>query len=32
MDPRERSFFPLIEFRDAAFWFARRGYLVVSPA
>jgi dienelactone hydrolase len=32
MDPKERSFFPLVEFRDAAFWFARRGYLVVSPA
>jgi dienelactone hydrolase len=32
MDPRERSFFPLVEFRDAAFWFARRGYLVVAPA
>jgi dienelactone hydrolase len=31
-DPRERSFFPLVEFRDAAFWFARRGYLVVAPA
>jgi dienelactone hydrolase len=32
MDPIERSFFPLIEFRDAAFWFARRGHLVVAPA
>ena len=32
MDPRERSFFPLVEFRDAAFWFARRGYLVVARA
>ncbi|MFY9956030.1 alpha/beta hydrolase family protein [Bradyrhizobium sp.] len=32
MDPKERSFFPLIEFRDAALWFARRGYLVVAPA
>ncbi len=32
MDPRERSFFPLVEFRDAAFWFARRGYFVVAPA
>jgi dienelactone hydrolase len=31
IDPRERSFFPLIEFRDAALWFARRGYFVVSP-
>jgi dienelactone hydrolase len=28
---RERSFFPLVEFRDAAMWFARRGYLVVAP-
>ena len=32
MDPKERSFFPLVEFRQAAFWFARRGYLVVAPA
>lgn len=32
MDPKERSFFPLVEFREAAFWFARRGYLVVAPA
>jgi dienelactone hydrolase len=32
MDPRERSFFPLVEFREAAFWFARRGYLVVAPS
>ena len=32
MDPRERGFFPLVEFRDAAFWFARRGYFVVAPA
>jgi dienelactone hydrolase len=31
LDPKERSFFPLVEFRDAAFWFARRGYLVVAP-
>jgi pimeloyl-ACP methyl ester carboxylesterase len=31
MDPKERSFFPLVEFREAAFWFARRGYLVVAP-
>jgi dienelactone hydrolase len=28
---KERSFFPTIEFRDAAFWFARHGYFVVSP-
>lgn len=32
MDPGERGFFPLVEFRDAAFWFARRGYFVVAPA
>jgi dienelactone hydrolase len=31
LNPRERSFFPLVEFRDAALWFARRGYLVVAP-
>jgi dienelactone hydrolase len=28
---RDRSFFPLVEFRDAAQWFARRGALVVAP-
>src|SRR4051812_22523931 len=28
---QERSFFPLVEFRDAAMWFARRGYFVVAP-
>jgi dienelactone hydrolase len=31
LDARERSYFPLVEFRDAALWFARRGYLVVAP-
>jgi dienelactone hydrolase len=31
LNPRERSFFPFVEFRDAAMWFARRGYLVVAP-
>ncbi|CCE10350.1 conserved exported hypothetical protein [Bradyrhizobium sp. STM 3843] len=31
LDARERSFFPLVEFRDAAMWFARQGYLVVVP-
>jgi dienelactone hydrolase len=31
MDPKERSFFPLVEFRDAAHWFAHRGYMVVAP-
>ena len=32
MDPKQRSFFPLVEFRDAAMWFARRGYMVVAPS
>ena len=32
LDQRERGFFPLVEFRDAAMWFARRGYLVVAPS
>jgi dienelactone hydrolase len=31
LNANERSFFPLVEFRDAALWFARRGYLVVAP-
>lgn len=31
LDANERSFFPLVEFRDAAFWFARRGNMVVVP-
>ena len=31
LNPSDRSFFPLVEFRDAAMWFARRGYLVVAP-
>jgi dienelactone hydrolase len=31
LDPVQRSFFPLVEFRDAAMWFARRGYFVVAP-
>src|SRR5436309_11358436 len=31
LKPRDRSFFPLVEFRDAAQWFAKRGYLVVAP-
>ena len=30
-DPEQRTFFPSIEYRDAALWFARRGYFVVSP-
>src|SRR5689334_21610430 len=32
MDPKQRVFFPLVEFRDAAMWFARRGYMVVAPS
>lgn len=31
LNPGDRSFFPLVEFRDAAKWFAKRGYLVVAP-
>ena len=31
LNARDRSFFPLVEFRDAAMWFARRGYLVMAP-
>jgi dienelactone hydrolase len=31
LDAQQRSFFPLVEFRDAALWFARRGYMVVAP-
>ncbi len=31
LNAHERSFFPLVEFRDAAMWFARRGYMVVAP-
>jgi dienelactone hydrolase len=31
MSATGRSFFPLVEFRDAAKWFAKRGYLVVAP-
>jgi dienelactone hydrolase len=31
LHPRERSFFPVVEFRDAAMWFARKGYMVVAP-
>ena len=31
LDAKERSYFPVIEFRDAALWFARRGYVVVAP-
>ena len=31
LNAQERAFFPLVEFRDAAMWFARRGYMVVAP-
>ena len=31
LNQRERSFFPIVESRDAAMWFARRGYMVVAP-
>src|SRR5258708_24318381 len=31
MSPTGRSFFPLVEFRDAAKWFAQPGYLVGPP-
>jgi dienelactone hydrolase len=31
LNPTDRGFFPLVEFRDAAKWFAGRGYLVVAP-
>jgi dienelactone hydrolase len=31
LNARDRSFFPLVEFRDAALWFARRGNMVVAP-
>jgi dienelactone hydrolase len=31
LTPTGRSFLPLVEFRDAAKWFARRGYFVVAP-
>ena len=30
-NPQQRPFFPAIEYRDAAHWFARQGYFVVSP-
>src|SRR6478752_3447154 len=31
LDANQRSMFPMIEYRDAARWFARRGYVVISP-
>ena len=30
LNPTDRSFFPLVEFRGAAKWFAKRGYLVMA--
>src|SRR5271163_4727707 len=32
LNAQERAFFPLVEFRDAAMWFARRGFMVVAPS
>jgi dienelactone hydrolase len=32
LNQRERGFFPIVEFRDAAMSFARRGYMVVAPS
>src|SRR6476620_4598168 len=31
LDANQRTMFPLVEYRDAAFWFARHGYCVISP-
>src|SRR4051812_8737702 len=31
LDAHQRAMFPTIEYRDAAHWFARRGYVVISP-
>jgi dienelactone hydrolase len=31
LDPKERSYFPIIEFRDAAVWIAKQGYVVAAP-
>lgn len=31
LDANQRTMFPMIEYRDAARWFARRGYVVISP-
>ncbi|UPJ65187.1 invasion associated locus B family protein [Bradyrhizobium sp. 191] len=28
---QERTMFPMVEYREAARWFARRGYVVISP-
>lgn len=31
LDANQRTMFPMVEYRDAARWFARRGYVVISP-
>ena len=31
LDAGQRTMFPTVEYRDAARWFARRGYVVISP-
>ena len=31
LDANQRTMFPPVEYRDAAFWFARHGYFVISP-
>jgi invasion protein IalB/pimeloyl-ACP methyl ester carboxylesterase len=31
LDANQRTMFPAVEYRDAAFWFARHGYFVISP-
>ncbi|MCK1658438.1 invasion associated locus B family protein [Bradyrhizobium sp. 151] len=31
LEANQRTMFPAIEYRDAARWFARRGYVVISP-
>ena len=31
LDPTARSFIPIVEFREAALWFAKQGNLVVVP-
>src|ERR1700687_3371462 len=32
LNQRERSFFPIVECREAAMWLPRRGYMVVAPS
>jgi invasion protein IalB/predicted esterase len=31
LEANQRTMFPPVEYRDAAFWFARHGYFVISP-